>query len=184
MKTISILILLCLTTKTLSSDLYCEVQEKNRINNNTGSQCVFSSIELVGRTIGETKLYNITKLPQCQGLAGPGDVKRLLDSLDVKFEQSNNKEKGRELIKEAMKIGYPVVWGMGGFHALSLVHYDEIANRVHYIDNVGPKTVKICSVEKFNKMWDGWIIYIHGGNKERLNHKLKNRKIRMWYYND
>lgn len=168
-----------------AQDLYVPIEKENRIYNKTGSQCVWASLETVGRWIEEKKLYNITSRPECQSYANPDSVEVVLNKLQVGFIQTTNKEDGLLLIKKSMSQGYGCVFGARQVHAMSLIHFDESANRVHYIDNSNPKrNVETMSVSKFMNIWDGWVIVIVKEPNKKILDFLSNRKINMWYLKD
>ena len=166
----------------VNGQLLCPVQPAETVPNRTGVQCVWSSLELIGNYIEEPKLYNLTKDSRCQGLADPGRVHSLLTSKGIKFAQTKDKKEGMKIMLAAMDVGLPVLCGFSGVHAINVVNYDETANRVHYIDNIGERTPRIMSLEKFNRAWDGWIVAIYPANQTKVRRLLKQRQIEMWYY--
>lgn len=148
-------------------DLNCPIPHKDRVKNYTGIQCVYSSIEALGRWAEEPKLINppITSRPDCKSFSGPKQAGAILDRLKVKFEQTyGDKEKGVKLIKKAMREGRGCLWDVPG-HAMILVHYDEKQDKVCWVDN-SDSSLKIqqTTVEKFNKRWGSWILVIYADN--------------------
>ena len=147
--------------------IQCPIPPEDRVKNYTGIQCVYSSIEMIGRWAGEPKLTDppITSRADCKGYSSPGRAAEILNKLNVKFEQTyGNKEKGISLIKKAMKEGRGVLWDVPG-HAMVLVHYSEKENRVCWVDN-SDKTLKIqeTTVSKFTQRWQSWVLVIYGDN--------------------
>ncbi len=162
--------------------LLVPVQPQETVPNNTGIQCVWSSLELIGNFIEEPRLYNLTRNPRCQGMSSASGVSSLLNSMNIKFVQTRNKTEGLKIMKAAMEAGIPVLCGFNGSHAINVVHYDSTANRVHYIDNIGNRKPKIMSLDRFNKAWDGWIVAIYPVKQTKIRRLLAERKIEMWYY--
>lgn len=147
--------------------LQCPIPKKDRVRNYTGIQCVYSSIEMLGRWAEEPKLIDppITSRPECKGYSGPSRAAEILNNLEVKFEQSyGNKEKGRILLEKAMKEGRGALWDVPG-HAMVIVHYDLKENRVCWVDN-SDRTLKVqeTTIDKFEKRWGSWILVIYADN--------------------
>lgn len=143
--------------------LQCPIPHEDRVKNYTGIQCVYSSIEALGRWAEEPKLVNppLTSRPECKGYSGPRQAAAVLDKLKVRYEQTyGNKEKGLKLIKKAMREGRGVLWDVPG-HAMILLHYDEVQDKVCWVDN-SDSTLKVqqTTVEKFNKRWGSWVLAI------------------------
>ena len=81
--------------------LQCPIPMQDRVKNYTGIQCVYSSIEMLGRWAQEPRLTNppITDRPECKGYSSPGRAAEILSKLGVKFEQTyGDREKGRILL--------------------------------------------------------------------------------------
>lgn len=145
-------------------ELQCPIPRECRVKNYTGIQCVYSSIEMLGRWAEEEKLVEppITSRSDCKGYSGPSRAGEILTNLGVKFEQTyGDREKGMRLIKSAMRAGRGVLWDVPG-HAMVLVHYDEKEDRVCWVDN-SDKTLKVqqTTVEKFKKRWGSWVLVIY-----------------------
>lgn len=154
-------------------NLQCPIPKENRVKNYTGIQCVYSSIEMLGRWAEEPKLVNppITSRPECKGYSGPSQAAKILSNLQVKFEQSyGNKIKGIELIKKAMKEGRGALWGVPG-HAMVLIHYSEDENRVCWVDNSDSKLrVQQTTISKFQERWNSWVLLIYA-DKDIVSYK-------------
>ena len=155
--------------------LQCPVPYEERVKNYTGTQCVYSSIEMLGRWAEETKLTEppITSRSDCKSFSSPAKAKKILDKLNVKFEQVyGDKKKGIELIKKAMKEGRGVLWSVPG-HAMVLVHYNEEENRVCWVDN-SDKQLRIqeTTIEKFRQRWTSWVLVIYPDNDNLLLNKI------------
>lgn len=141
-----------------------------RVYNKSGSQCVWCSIECLCRYHGLTQVYEgenrITK--HYTWATGPGEVSKVLTSRysTIKWLQIQNKSQIKSFIKKYVtekKFGVGI--GIPG-HMLNLVHYDETAGIVKVIDNGGPKALQIqdWSMEKFNRLADGWVLTIFPPN--------------------
>jgi hypothetical protein len=148
-------------------NLQCPIPMQDRVKNYTGIQCVYSSIEMLGRWAEEPKLTNppITSRPECKGYSGPSQAARILNNLQIKFEQTyGDKDKGLELIKKAMKQGRGVLWGVPG-HAMVLIHYSEEQNKVCWVDNSDSKLrVQQTTIKKFKERWNSWVLVIYADN--------------------
>lgn len=147
--------------------LQCPIPKKDRVKNYTGIQCVYSSIEMLGRWAEEPKLTNpsITSRKECKGYSGPKQAAYILNNLKVKFEQTwGNREKGLELIKKAMKEGRGCLWDVPG-HAMVLIHYDESQNKVCWVDNSDYSLrVQQTTVDRFKQRWNSWVLVIYADN--------------------
>lgn len=148
-------------------DIQCPIPMENRVPNFTGIQCVWSSIEMIGRRAEEPKLTNppLTTRSECKSYASPTLASRVLTSLNVRFEQSyGNRDQGIALIKKAMAEGRGCLFGVPG-HAMVLVHYDEETSVVKYVDN-SDSTLKVqtMTMERFIKAWDTWALVIYADN--------------------
>jgi len=141
----------------------CPIPMKDRVKNYTGIQCVFSSIECIGRWAECPKLTDppITSRAECKSYSSPEDAAKKLTSFGVKFEQSHrDREKSLALLKRAMADGRGCLWGVPG-HAMVLVHYDETKKIVKYINNSNSKLpIETMSMERFNKTWDTWVLVV------------------------
>jgi hypothetical protein len=149
-------------------DVQCPIPMDCRVRNYTGIQCVFSSLECLARW-GEIKELlepdSLTSRPGCKSYSGPKDASSKLNAFGVKFENVyNNKSKAIELLKRAMAEGRGALMDVPG-HAIVICHYDEKNKIVKVIDN-SDRSLRIqsWSMDKFNKLWGGWILVIYGKN--------------------
>lgn len=141
--------------------LHCPIPHEDRVRNNTGSQCVFSSIEMLGRWAEEPKLYHLTRRRDCQGTSSPHGAARLLDRMGIRYKQTvYDKRNGLVLIKKAMYEGRGCLFGVPG-HAMVLVHYSEKDDLVCWVNNSN-RSLKVSygTVQQFHRMWDGWVLVI------------------------
>jgi len=145
----------------------CPIPMKDRVFNYSEIQCVWASIEMIGRWAEEPKLTNppITSRRDCKSYASPGLAAERLNELGVKFSQSyKDRSRGISLIKRAMAERRGCMFGIPG-HAMVMVHYDERANIVKYVNN-SDRSLKIqtTTVNEFNEMWDTWVLVIYADN--------------------
>jgi hypothetical protein len=142
----------------------CPIPMKDRVKNYTGIQCVFSSLECIGRWAEIQALIEppITSRSDCKRYSGPKDASEKLTRLKVKFINSyGDKKKGIEIIKQAMADGRGTLWGVPG-HAMVLCHYDESAKVVKYINNSNHKLpVQTMTLDEFNRKWDSWVMVVY-----------------------
>jgi hypothetical protein len=145
----------------------CPVPMKDRVRNYTGIQCVYSSIEMLGRWAEEPKLMNppLTSRGDCKGYSGPSAAASRLKKYGVKFEQEyRSREAGIRLMKKAMRDGRACLWGVPG-HAMVLIHYDEENNVVKYVDNSDRSLrIQTITISRFKARWDTWILVIYADN--------------------
>lgn len=158
------------------NNLQCPIPIENRVKNYTGIQCVYSSIEMLGRWAEEPKLINppITSRNDCKSYSSPKVAADRLNKLGVRFEQSwGDRKKGVELIKKAMNEGRGCLWDVPG-HAMVLIHYSESENRVCWVDNADYRLrVQQTTISKFNERWASWVLVIYADN-DIIRYKLKN----------
>lgn len=134
---------------------------EHRVFNKTGIQCVWCSLETLGRYANEPKLIGLTNLPDCKSYSSPSLAARKLKQLNVKFEQTTSKSDRSLIIKSVVKEKRGCLFAIPG-HAMTLVHYDEPAGIIKYINN-SDKYLKIrtWTMQEFNRRWDGWICVIY-----------------------
>lgn len=155
-------------------DLQVPIPHSDRIKNYTGTCCVWSSIETIGRWAEEPKLMNppLTSYPECKSYAGPGSAAAVLSKLGVKFEQSyGNKTDGLKLIRKAMADGRGCLFDVPG-HAMVLIHFDEEKKIVKYVNNSDRSlNVLTMSMDQFESRWDSWVLVIYA-DKDIVAQKL------------
>jgi len=148
-------------------DIQCPIPMKDRVRNYTGIQCVYSSLEMLGRWAEEPKLMNppLTSRKECKGYSSPIRASQVLRSLGVKFENvSGNRAAGIRLIKKAMAERRGALFGVPG-HAMVLVHYDEKKDVVKWVDNSDRRLrVQTMTVRRFKQRWDSWVMVIYADN--------------------
>jgi len=134
---------------------------EDRVFNETGIQCVWASVECLGRYANEPKLIGLTSHPDCKSYASPSSLAAKLKKLGVTFEQTTNRSDKSLIIKSVVKDRRGCLFAIPG-HAMTLVHYDEQAGLVKYINN-SDKALKIrtWTMKEFNQRWDGWICVVY-----------------------
>lgn len=142
----------------------CPIPMKDRVKNYTGIQCVFSSLECIGRWAELKALYDppITSRSDCKSYSGPSDASNKLQRLGVKFEMSyRDRNKSLALLKKAMAEGRGALFGVPG-HAMVVCHYDEEKGVVKYINNSNHRLpIETMSLNEFNRKWDTWVIVVY-----------------------
>jgi hypothetical protein len=122
---------------------------------------------MLGRWAEEPKLINppLTSRSDCKGYSGPSAAAAKLKKYGVRFEQEyRNREKGIALIKKAMREHRGCLWGVPG-HAMVIIHYDEEANEVKYVDNSDSRLkVQTITISRFKSRWDSWVLVIYADN--------------------
>lgn len=143
------------------SNTMVPIPMEDRVFNKTGIQCVWCSLETIGRYAQEPKLIGLTDLPDCKSYSSPSHAAKKLRQLNVKFEQTTSKQDRSLIIKSVVNEKRGCLFAVPG-HAMTLVHYDEKEGIVKYINN-SDKTLKIrtWTMQEFNKRWDGWICVIY-----------------------
>lgn len=148
-------------------EIQCPIPMKDRVRNYTGIQCVYSSLEMIGRWAEEPKLMNppLTSRAECKGYSGPQRAAQVLNNLGVKFENVyRDRAAGIRLIKKAMAEHRGALFGVPG-HAMVIVHYDESKDVVKYVDNSDRRLrIQTMTVRRFKQRWDGWVIVVYADN--------------------
>jgi len=140
------------------------IQMKDRVYNKTGIQCVWASIECVGRYAEEPKLIGLTKDKECQSYASPSSLSAKLKKLNIKYEQTTSRNDRSLIIKSVVKERRGCLFAVPG-HAMTLVHYDAIKGIVKYINNSDRSLqIRTWTMKEFEQRWDGWICAIYADN--------------------
>ena len=144
------------------------IPHADRVYNYTGIQCVWSTIETLGRWAREPKLMNppLTSNPRCKSEANPSDATEVLTKLHVRYEQTySSMEESFVLMRRATKEGRGCLITVP-HHAMTLVHFDEANDVIKWIDNVD-KSLKIqtTSLKKFKQQrLTAWTLVIYADN--------------------
>lgn len=160
------------------SSVMVPIPMKDRVFNKTGIQCVWASLECIGRYAGEGRLSDLTSLPDCKSYSSPSGAARKLRELGVRFEQTVSRG-NRSLIKKAVvKEKRGVLFDIPG-HAMVLVHYDEEKGIVKYINNSDSSLkIRTWSMEEFNRRWDGWVCAVYA-EEDRIPWKRAAARIEI-----
>jgi hypothetical protein len=146
------------------SDVMVPIPMKDRVYNKSGIQCVFATTECLGRYAEEPKLINLTDSPDCQSYSGPGDLAMKLRRRGVKFEQTTSYNDRHLIIKAVVEERRGCLFDIPG-HAMTLVHYDEKAGIVKYINNSDRKlAIRTWTMDEFNRHFQGWVCVIYADN--------------------
>lgn len=153
-----------------AENIQCPIPHQNRVPNYTSIQCVWSTIETLARWGEYKELVEppLTSRSECKSYASPGSVARVLNKLNIRYEQvSDDRQAGIALIKKAMRENRGCLFNIPG-HAMTLVHYDEA--KVCFIDNSDRTlAVRTVSQDKFNNMWETWVLVIYPNNNAIAN---------------
>lgn len=161
-----------------SSDVMVPIPMKDRVYNKTGIQCVWASLECIGRYAEEPKFIDLTKDPECKSYSSPSGAAHKLNKMRVKFEQTTSTSDKSLIIKAVVKEKRGVLFGIPG-HAMVMVHYDEKAGIIKYINNSdGDLKIRTWTIDNFNKRWDGWICAIYA-DKDIIPYKGLATKIKV-----
>ena len=160
------------------SSIMVPIPMKDRVYNKTGIQCVWASLECIGRYAEEPKLIDLTKDNECKSYSSPSGLAYKLNKIKVKFEQTTSTSDKSLIMKAVVKERRGVLFGIPG-HAMVMVHYDEKAVIMKYINNSDKDlAIRTWTINEFNKRWDGWICAIYA-DKDIIPLKGIASKIRI-----
>ncbi len=160
------------------SNVMVPIPMKDRVFNKTGIQCVWASLECIGRYAEEKKLINLTNDAECKSYSSPSEAARKLKQLQVKFEQTTSSNDKSLIYKAVVKEKRGVLFGIPG-HAMVMVHYDESKNIMKYINNSDKDLkVRVWTIDEFKKRWDGWICVIYA-DIDRIPYKGLASKLKI-----
>lgn len=163
--------------------IQCPIPEKDRVLNKTEIQCVWASIEMLGRWAEEDKLINppLTSRNDCKGRSSPSAVNRKLTEMNVKFIQSyNDKPEGLKLIRKAMEEKRGCLWSVPG-HAMVIVHFDEKNDVFKWVDNSDSNLrIQVSNIEEFHRRWESWVLVVYGDYSKIENKIKKNYNLPMF----
>lgn len=146
------------------ADVMVPIPMKNRVFNKTGIQCVWCSLETLGRFAEEPKLIDMTEMPDCKSYASPNSAGFKLRQLKVRYEQTTSKTDRSLLIRAVVNERRGCLFDVPG-HAMTLIHYDEEKKIVKYINNGDSSlAIRTWTMNEFNRRWDGWICVIYADN--------------------
>lgn len=160
------------------SSVMVPIPMKDRVFNKTGIQCVWASLECIGRYAEEGRLTNLTSLPDCKSYSSPSGAAKKLKELGVRFEQTVSRSDRSLILKAVVKEKRGVLFDIPG-HAMVLVHYDEEKGIVKYINNSDSSLkIRTWSMEEFNRRWDGWICAVYA-EEDRIPWKRAAARIKI-----
>lgn len=160
------------------SGVMVPIPMKDRVFNKTGIQCVWASLECIGRYAEEKKIIGLTNDRDCKSYSSPIGAAIKLNELKVKFEQTTSKSDKSLIYKAVVKEKRGVLFGIPG-HAMVMVHYDEKSGVMKYINNSDIELkVRTWKIEDFDKRWDGWICAVYADN-DIIRLKFMASKIRV-----
>lgn len=156
----TIIFLIILISGSTAYGAHCNIPKAMRVPNRTGCQCVWSSLETLGRYNRIKGLYNLSNDKRCQGPAAPRDVRSILKERNIKYELKI--DGGDEFfIKYVKKHKWGVTFGTDHKHTMTMVHFDEVAGIVKFIDNADRRLrIQTWSMSKFKKHFDGWTMVV------------------------
>ena len=161
------------------SKVMVPIPRKDRVFNKTSIQCVWCSLECIGRYAEEPKLINLTDQRDCKSYASPNSVHRKLTQLGVKFEQTTSKSDKSLIIKSIVEERRGCLFSIPG-HAMTLVHYDTKEGIVKYINNSDSSlAIRTWTMAEFNKRWDGWVCVIYADKDIIPNKYVKKLDIKI-----
>lgn len=147
-------------------DIQVPVPRKDRVINTKGN-CVWCSLELLGRFAEIKQLYNITLNPRnggdpaCQGGSWDGPVRAFLNKRKIRYEMVTDRRRTDFLVRGCKIERRGVAFDIPG-HMLTLVHYDPDTKIIKVIDNADRSlSVQTWSWEKFHRLWAGWAYIIY-----------------------
>ena len=143
------------------TDVDVKIPQSMRIYNKSGNQCVWCSLEMLGRHNGSKGCEGLTDV--YKDATGSGEVRRVLTQRNVKFLQVENR-RDYSFIKKWVNTEKKGV-GIGVGHHMVLVCGFKENQFVKVIDNANSKLpIETWSWDKFTRRFDGWAIVVLGDN--------------------
>lgn len=166
MRLLSVVLLALCLQRVAPADVH--IDRSNRIPNRTGSQCVYASLETLGRHHGVRSLYSITS--RYKSTSGPQQVERILSQLGVRHMSMPMGSQSRSLpaAEEACRDGYGCLVGMRGRHAVVLVGLDMTSARIMRNSTRPLGDIQSIPRAAFDKVFDGWIVIIYPATRGRI----------------
>jgi hypothetical protein len=126
-----------------------------RVPNRSGSQCVWCSIECLSKYHKIETTSHLTD--KYKHATGGGEVRRVLDSLGVKYTMQSEGNRDTQMLEDACAKGWGAGVGLNGTHMVNIVHFK--GDVVKVIDNSDPGLgIRTWSKDQFLNRWDGWVI--------------------------
>lgn len=140
-----------------NTELHVDVPMEMRIFNKSGSQCVWATIEMLGKLHKVKGVQGLTN--ELKHATGPGEVNRVLTRKNVKFRQVTGKDLDfleEWVTKKRMGCGI----GVNGNHVILVCHFER-GKSVKVIDNSDPTLqVQTWDWNKFQSKFSGWVFVI------------------------
>lgn len=130
------------------------VAMENRLHNGTGMQCVFASLETIGRHHGYDQLYGLCD--EYKGMSNPYEVAHILQQRQVPYEYKSPLNYQTGDIKRFTDEGRPCLIGLYGNHAVVCIGLDDESARI--ISNNRPsRPVQTIPIDEFSRIFDRWV---------------------------
>jgi hypothetical protein len=143
-----------LPSQPIFNGIQVHIPKECRIFNRSRSQCVWCSLECLGRKHAIPATYTLTQ--RYKGTSGPGQAASVLQALGVKYYMQTSNDK--KFLITACANGWGACVGLNGAHMINVVHYKDGVVKV--IDNQGPHALEVQEWREnyFLSRWDGWAI--------------------------
>jgi hypothetical protein len=140
-----------------------EVKTENRVKNQTGVQCMWSSMETLARHHGYTQLYKVTETKK-----GPAFLHDALNEMcrvggvDFVAVQGPVFESIESAVKEGSPVAVCIITGPRSRHCLVVSGVDRKAGTMTVIDNGGPKALEdqTWKIDDFMRVYAGECFYL------------------------
>lgn len=134
-------------------DVQVPIPMECRVGNRSGSQCVWCSLECLARYHHVEAAMHLTDVHK--GTAGSGNVKSVLDSLGVKYQQQQNRD--TKFLEDICVKGWGAGVGLNGTHMVNVVHFKD--DVVKIIDNSDSSLrIQTWTRAQFIQRFDGWVV--------------------------
>lgn len=141
----------------LTPDLQCPIAPEMRTYNQTGVQCVWCSLSTLAKYQGIAAACALTD--RYKGQSDEGQVRRVLDSLGIRYRMQSAGRKDPRILQEACSRRWGACVGLRGQHMINVVHYAEGVVKV--IDNSDRTlAIRTLSERDFLALWDGWAVVL------------------------
>jgi hypothetical protein len=140
-----------------------DVKTENRVKNQTGVQCMWSSAETLARHHGYTQLYNLTE--KYKGPAFPNQVMQVMlqaGGVDFVFVTGPVFNPIEDAIKEGLPVAVMIRTGPMSAHCLVCKGVDKKAGTMTVIDNGGKYQLQdqVWKIDDFMKCYTGECFYL------------------------
>lgn len=135
------------------------ILRKHRVYNQTRCQCVWASLECLGRHHGIPSTYDLT---QCyHGFCpDPNQALTVLRQRNIQGYMLYPGVQNTKFLQHCCAKGWGACVGLGYKHVVVIVHYKD--GEVGFIDNNDSDLqVKMCTEQEFLRHWDGFAITLY-----------------------